>query len=311
MKANYLGIFLLILGMFACQEQAPKKEKNTNSAADAAESERVGDALQSMPNPLEVCNFITQLEKQNKIKPDYKYLFLTDPHDVDKYNTVFKKAINLGIYRTDLYYSNHHKKINDALGYLNAISTLQVQLLASANLMQKRINSVQSTISSSTINLDSLLAVQSNLYFEDVRGLLRSQNRNEINAWIELGSWVEIAYLIALHYESATDRQLKERIAEQKIVLQNLTPVLELYKDKQGFDEIYQQVKKLAKLYEGINITYMPNASESKLIDDKEMVFEEEGGSNPIEVSDVTIREICKLISAIRAEATRGDGLKK
>ncbi len=309
MKANYLGIFLVILGISACQEQAPKKEKNI--IPDAAQSERVGDALQSMPNPLEVCNFITELEKQNKIKPDYKYLFLTDPQDVDKYNTVFKKAINLGIYRTDLYYSNHHKKINDALGYLNSISTLQVQLLSSANLMQKRINSVQSTISSSTINLDSLLAVQSNLYFEDVRTLLRNQNRNEINAWIELGSWVEIAYLIALHYESATDRQLKERIAEQKIVLQNLMPVLELYKDKQGFDEIYQQVKKLSKLYEGINITYMPSASQSKLIDDKEMIFEEEGGSNPIEVSDITIREICKLISAIRAEATRGDGLKK
>jgi guanylate kinase len=300
----YVLLFLLIFSCTTQTTEPPRRQPKTGRSEE--ETNRNSEIVKSIPNPLELCEFISDLEKKNKVKPDYKTMFLTDPADAFKYQTTFKKAINMGVYRTDLYYANHYKHLNDVIGYLNAVTHLEDEIVSSSDALRKRIKAIQNSMANAQMNLDSLIAVQSNFYFEDMQNYFRSLSKEELNAWIELGSWIEIAYLAGLYYETATDQQMAQRIAEQKFILGQLMPVLESYKERQGFDSLYPDMKELWGMYQTLEITY---ADDKKVIikhlENKNLVFEEQPHKKQKEISDKQIREICRMINTIRAEVVR------
>jgi len=298
MKKILLGIMLCL---WSCESSVKQ-----DIWVKKAHIERMEDLIQSIPNPLEVCEFISELEKSNRIRADYKEIFLPKAFDSRNYQSSYKKAVNLGVYRTDLYYANYHDSIQDVISYLDAISYLQSQLLSSTQPIDKRISSLQNTLKNKEMNLDSVLAVESNLFFEDIERHLQNLEKEEINAWIELGSWVESTYLATLYYDHATDQQLKERILEQKIILGRLMEILEIYKTKENFLSTYQNLTRLQKLYDQIDIKVSKEASQTHLVGTPdELIFEEVGGMQPIEVTDKQLSEICKLVSLLRAEIIR------
>ena len=49
---------------------------------------------------------------------------LNQPDHVGDYNSIYTKAINLGVYGTDMGYINLHEKTADVFGYLKAIKGL-------------------------------------------------------------------------------------------------------------------------------------------------------------------------------------------
>src|SRR5690606_3878662 len=80
--------------------------------------EVISDIIQQIPSPLE----ISFLLKNSGAK--YNYSMLNDPNNLSNYNSSFEKALNLGIYGTDLGYANIYSQNQDALFYLNSIRSL-------------------------------------------------------------------------------------------------------------------------------------------------------------------------------------------
>src|SRR5687768_1496297 len=104
MRILIAGIFFVLLT--AC---SPGNKDEDQAFADVLEdtdlegqviSGEVNDILHRIPSPLE----ISVLLKESGRK--YNAGFLNAPDNLSRYNTNYKRALNLGIYGTDLGYTN-------------------------------------------------------------------------------------------------------------------------------------------------------------------------------------------------------------
>jgi len=276
-----LHFFFLLLSGFlfkACHDTGPELMRHKPSRVASSSSrhkKEAGDIIQSIPNPLEICDLICALEKTNR--PPF---YVSESNDISKYHTSYKQAINLGIYRTNLFYANHYHKTEDILRYMKAINTLQSELAYASEAMQKRVNSLQEAIKERPRNIDSVIFVQGNLFFEDFESHFHQLDRTEINAWVELGSWIEGVYLVTLHYENQPDSILRDKIAEQKIILAQLLRLTEIYRNRPAFEQMHRKITELSILYKPV-------------LPDQYGIYT---------ISDGQLRKICSKIKHIRGE---------
>lgn len=100
-------------------EQAILDSVNTLEVEAPAISEDViADIVQQIPSPLEISVLLKESGSA------YDISILNDDDKSSNYNSNFSKALNLGIYGTDLGYTNIYKENQDALGYIGSIRDL-------------------------------------------------------------------------------------------------------------------------------------------------------------------------------------------
>jgi hypothetical protein len=78
----------------------------------------IGQILQGIPAPLEISVLLKESGKK------YNGGFLNSPDNLSKYNSNYKRALNLGIYGTDLGYTNIYEQNQDGIKYMGSIKEL-------------------------------------------------------------------------------------------------------------------------------------------------------------------------------------------
>ena len=247
MKKFILGVLFVIVA--GCgTSPATREEKKPNIKSTQVDKEPISDDLisqiiQSIPSPLEI-SFVIKGVNNLYNKKD-----LNSYNAVSHYDTQFKKALNLGIYGTDLGYANIYGKNQDALNYLKAVRDLANGLSIGQFFDYKTIKK----LAESANNLDSLLSItQSNM--EAINYHLRKQKRESLSILIIAGGWIEATYLTASVYQIKKSELLKEKIGEQKIVLDQILLVLDAYRSRPGFTEFISSLRKLERIYREIDI---------------------------------------------------------
>ncbi len=270
-------IFASCLMVKACHDPKPDlvQQKHSRSASSTRHKQEADEIIQSMPNPLEICDLICTLEQEH-----HPPFYVSERNDISTYHTSYKQAMNLGIYRTDLFYANYYRKTIDILRYMSAINRLQSQLAYASEAMQKRLSALEEVIKEKPYHIDSVIFVQGNLFFEDFEAHFRAIDREEVNAWIELGSWIEGAYLVTLHYENEPSEVLRHKLAEQKIILAQLLRLTEIYRHRPAFEQMHQNIIELSVLYQ-------------KVLPDQNGIFT---------VSDRQLVKICSKIKHLRGK---------
>ena len=164
MSRIYVGLILMLV--FACDSKKPSEQAYQESLTDTTSApqleisqEVLSDIIQQIPSPLE----ISVLLKESGTNYDKSLLNKAD--NVSEYNSNFDKAVNLGIYGTDLGYTNIYEQNQDALFYLGSIRKLAEGL----SIGQFFDFSAISRLATNSKNLDSLL-------------LITTQNFNNINS---------------------------------------------------------------------------------------------------------------------------------
>ncbi len=128
MKKLLLSASLLFL-MFACGEDADSpgdagaKRDTTvvgegNSGKNKLSPDVIKGIIESIPNPIEISFLI----KDMGVK--YNPAILNSTDKVSSYNTEYKKALNLGVYSTDLGYANIYSQSQDAIGFLTGVKDM-------------------------------------------------------------------------------------------------------------------------------------------------------------------------------------------
>src|SRR5687768_2269043 len=79
------------------------------------DEELVNGILQQIPSPLEISSIL----KESGSK--YQAGILNSDNNLPKYNNNFSKALNLGVYGTDLGYTNIYEQSKDGIKFLAAI----------------------------------------------------------------------------------------------------------------------------------------------------------------------------------------------
>ncbi len=197
----------------------------------------------SLPSPVETAMII---ENTNVIFSDE---YLLPVNAADLYETSYEKAINLGVYSADLSYLTMFnqqqysvkylaacKKLADGLGLLNVICDSTIDLLHK-NIMNR--DEAMNIISEQFMNINSYL----------------EENDQSVSATlIVFGGWVEGLYLsVMLVGDSAKNNtELVQMIYDQKISLNDLISLLQLYEDDPKIKKYLNEMLELKTIYDDI-----------------------------------------------------------
>ena len=296
MKKRYLGSLLALTMVVACA--GPDERAQTAAVADALDGEAtfagptlsedvLRDLLQSIPSPLEISLLIKETGA------GYDKAYLNPPQNRKQYNTNYQRALNLGIYGADLGYTNIYNESQEGLYYLEAVRDmaegLQIgQFFDFATLKQLALNAN---------NLDSLLLVTTK-NFNKINGYLQERDRTKYSVLIITGGWLEALHLTNRVAERRITPELKEKIGEQKIILDQLMVLLDAYQQDPDMKRIYADMQALHQLFKEVQITY--TYEESKLQEVDGIMMMVDNSTSTVYITDDQMQQIARVTGEIR-----------
>jgi hypothetical protein len=283
--------------MLACGANTPESntQQRMNNAPDAASEvvlpqisdDLVANIMQSIPSPIETSFLI------KGIGAPYNVSNLNDHNLVSNYNTNYSQALNLGVYSTDLGFANLYDKNQDVLNYLNAVKKLADNLGIGQYFDYKTIKE----LASSSGNVEQLLQLtQQNL--EKIHNHLNEQKRESLTILILTGGWVEALYLTTLVHQKANNKELRDRIGEQKIALEQILTILDVYKTKPNFDILIADLKELNKIYSKVQIKTTVGKPTQKVVNGE--IITEDNTVSTIIIQDADVQAITSMVKSIR-----------
>ncbi len=293
---NRYSLLAIVLLLWSCDsKKTPSKEEFAESL-DAIEGDQVDisdenirNIINSIPSPLEISFLI------HDAGIIYDKSLLNSGDNVSKYNTNYKKALNLGVYGTDLGYTDIYGQNQDGLEYLSAIKNLSDDLgigqFFDFELIRK--------LTESKGNLDSLLLVTSE-NFNKINDHFQDQNRANLSVMLLLGGWIESLHLTCqVAMTQSGNEELMERVGEQKIILENMEILLSFYaKNDDGFNDIDKDIKALSKVFENVEILYTYEESTSEIIDG--VLYIKDNSSSKVMIDKEIVEEISELVVEMR-----------
>ncbi len=254
--------------------------------------EVISSILESIPQPLEISMLLK--ESGNK----YDVGFLNSPDFTSKYNSNYKRALNLGIYGADLGYTNIYEQNQDGVKYMGAIKELADGLNIGRFFDIETIG----RLATNSKNLDSLLLITTQ-NFNQINHYLQTQNRSNLSVLLLTGGWLEALHITTEVAANSNNQELRETIGTQKIILENIMLLLSFYKDKDpGMASLLEDFEELKKAYEKVNITYTYKESTFE-IKDGVMVIKDNSTST-IDITDEDVSNIKTITSKIRNKIT-------
>jgi hypothetical protein len=292
-KSTIVLCFLAPL-LFSCGDNASSTDDAMASLADSTimvkqkiSNEAIKNIIQSIPSPIEISLL---LKESGSV---YNKTILNPHENYKNYNNQFKKAINLGIYSTDLGYVNIYSQNGDALDYLTAVKRLADDL----NIGQFFDLETIKNMAMSSNNMEELLYMtMSN--FEKINNYLQDKNRTEQSILILTGGWLEAVHISCLMAEQKQNVELNEKIGEQKIILEKLVLLLNYYKQNQELALLLEDLNKLQEVYNDIDISYVYKESTMKEVDGMLVIVDE--SSSQVSITQEQLESIGALVRDIR-----------
>jgi hypothetical protein len=249
--------------------------------------EAMEDIIDNISSPVEMAALL----KSTGVPFSQKLLASTDK--VDDLNTNFKQALNLGIFGCDLGYLNMYEKTGSVINNMTAIKSLANELRIGQFF---DFNTIK-RLATNNENLDSLMYISVSS-FNNMDEYLRQTNRGNISSLIVTGMWVEGMYLATQVAKGAPKQEVVERIADQKLVLNDLILILKNYKSDASFGELVGEIEKIKREYEGVKITYEMGEPEAKEVDGMLIIVQND--KQHIDISDQTLERIISVIAEVR-----------
>ena len=261
---------------------------STEATGPSISEEVIDDLLQEIPSPLE----ISVLLKSSGKKYDLTYLNPAD--NISKYNNNYQKALNLGIYGTDLGYTNIYEKNQDGIKYMSSIKSLANDL----NIGQFFDIETIGRLATNSKNLDSLLLITTQ-NFNSINHYFQEQRRSNLSVLLLTGGWLEAMHITCnVAASDLKNKELNEKIGEQKIILEKVMALLSYYKNDQNMASLLADLDGLKKIYDAITITYEYKESTFE-VKDGVMVIKD-NRTTTVAITPEQVSEIKNITSIIR-----------
>jgi hypothetical protein len=292
-----IGKLVLVVALLtACGSGKKTDEQVFLEGLDSAKQEGptiseavIGEIVQNIPSPLE----ISVLLKESGGK--YNASYLNSPDNLSKYNSNFKKALNLGIYGTDLGYTNIYEQNQDGVKYMASIKSLADGL----NIGQFFDIETIGRLATNSKNLDSLLLITTQ-NFNSINHYLQTQSRSNLSVLLLTGGWLEAMYITCnVAGKDPNNKELQEKIGEQKVILENIILLLSFYKESDpNMASLLTEMEDLKKVFDKVNITYTYKESTFEVVDGVMVI--KDNSTTTIDIKPENITDIKNLSSSIR-----------
>ncbi len=254
-------------------------------------SGEVNDILHRIPSPLEISVLLKESGKK------YNAEFLNSPENLSRYNTNYKRALNLGIYGTDLGYTNIYEQSQDGIKYMSTIKDLANEL----NIGQFFEMETIGRLVSNSNNLDSLLLITTQ-NFNSINQYLQSQNRSHLSVLFLTGGWLEALHITCEVAKTNPDNeQLQETIGAQKIILENIIRLLSFYKDNdRNMAALMKDLEGLKQAFDKVTITTTYQPSTFEVVDGVMVV--KDNSSSTVAITQTDIESIRSNTQNLRSK---------
>ncbi len=239
-----LGIIMVLSG---CK---PTKKESTEAAGPAEKQMEKEAVIQELTTyPLPSAYEITDM--LHKAGASY-ILSLSNPASkVGNYISSTEKALNLGVYGTDLSYASTYMMKQETMKYLESSKKLNDELEISTKFNVDYFERVENNLDSR----DSLIEIISDSFI-DTWGYLVENEQDKLAILVLCGSYIEGIYITTqIAITAADNTSFLEIIAHQKNSLNSLIGVIEPIKEDADISDIYKRLTDLAKIYEDVGET--------------------------------------------------------
>jgi len=292
LKNQALLLPLAALFAVSCGDDQPKDDSTEtvevveNNANNTQLLELDGKVF-SIPSPIQTAYLI------KGAGVTYNKDILNVPSKVTGYSTNFKKAVNLGIYGADLGYVTLYDQTQDAISFLTAVKTLGDDLGVSSAFDMELVERFEKNIG----NQDSVLSLVSEAYKSSDK-YLKNNDQNHIGALVLAGGWVESLYFTTNSAEMTSNKEIINRVGEQKNTVYNLIKLLTPYYDQPEFSTLVDDLMELNDIFEKVEITYTfvePTVDVAKKMTTI-------NSTTTVNISPEVLKQITEKIGKIRAE---------
>jgi len=297
MKGKFFLMFLIVVFVcFSCRNSSNKTSEFIFPEADSVplgESEKLSaeaieEISKNISSPVEIANLLQMMSVP--FSPDY----LASSIDANKQATAFDKAITLGILGADLGYLNMYEKTGTSIDILSSIRKLAEGIKVGQFFDFETIK----RLSLNKSNLDSLLFLSIDSYTQ-IDKYLRDNARGQLSSLMIIGVWIEGQFLATQVVKEYPDPILKDRIGEQKIILNDLILLATPYciRDPE-FTELCLSLQEIKDTYRDVRISYSLGEPLSVEKDGGLVITQTE--TSKVEMTDVELAEIIEVTKRTR-----------
>ena len=289
-KQSKLAIALLIglpiSVLTSCSGDVEPKEDDTQVLEEVVEEETGNQSYYQIPSPDEMFGFI----KESGLK--YNGSTLNPIENLKNYTDPKQQALNFGIYSADLAYTAAFEEYQESIKYFGSIQKMGDQLGLSSAFDKSLIERIQNNLD----NADSLVAITNTSYFSVVDYLEQNEQGDKLGLIASAG-WLETVYIAANTIDYDNDKAAVERLADQKLALDNLIDYLGKYTSNADVSEVLISFQELEGVFAQLDEEDSRSGISLKKKEGGKMVL---GGGSKINISKDQFEAIKNKVSEIR-----------
>ena len=286
-KIGSVSIALCSILLMGCNT-TNNEEKNTEEIVDTTKvaTEKVAVQEEEVSYNLPSALQIAYVSRKSGAK--YNASLLNNLENVKNYNTSnYKRAINFGVYSSDLANCLFNKKYQESKQYLKALKEMGSflglnQAFESDNLAERFDKNIS--------NEDTLIKIVSNVQLKTDE-LFEQNKQKHITLIAFAGAWVESLNIAGESYLKEKNKKVLASFCEQLLFAPTIMKALEANKTKES--EIADLLNEITAINNAFNsISSVKNALEK----DEEMDFE------TMSFSDTEVKSVTDLVKTLRTK---------
>ena len=231
-KATLVFSFALIF--MSCQNTEVNNEESEVvdlEEQDVEESQSDVDlsVTYQVPTPNELFTLFSDVEV------NFDANLLNSTTNTEKYTSNKIKALNFGVYSTDLAFAANFGEATASLKYFSVIKNIGDELNVNNAFDQLVFDRIEQNIQAN--NSDSLFNLSNETYY-NAYSYLKDNERGSTLSLIVVGGWVESLYILTNLVDYEVDKELLSRIADQRLTLENLYGFMAEYQSDADVSEM-------------------------------------------------------------------------
>ncbi len=270
----------------------PDEDSIPMNQAEQLSEEALDDIARNISSPIEISNIL------QRMNVPFNNSYLASSIDASRISTSFDRALKLGILGADLGYLNMYEKTGQSIDILSSIK----KLADGINVGQFFDFETLKRLSLNKSNLDSLLFLSLESY-NQIDRFLREKGRGQLSALMITGVWIEGQYLATQVLKQYPDTILRNRIGEQKVILNDLILLLAPYCNlSDEYIKLCRDMQELREKYRDIRITY--TIGEPQTVEKDGALVVVQTDESKVEMTDDQLEAIINTTEKIRNKLT-------
>jgi len=245
----FILLNIIAFVLFSCGNKENKKEVSDSVVVgidSLAVYFKYQDVYFCTPSP----HYVSLQLKSLGLK--YNSDYLSNAYESNNFNSIFKKALNLGVLGADIGYQSVFNRNDLLVKQFDALKSLTTELKLDKGLNPELLKKIEDNL----FEGDTLSRYFS-LLIADSRGYLEDNLKHDISALIAAGGFIESVYILCESHQESPNPYLLQFIAQQKQSIENLIKLLSpFYNRGTEITWLIDSLSEVAYEYDFVDVNY-------------------------------------------------------